>query len=70
MKSLIILKISLTIFYSFFLHLGFAQVYIDQGTGPQHQATTVSVYGPAILRVNTFLIHQGFQSVAKKYFSG
>ena len=46
MKSLIIVKISITLFSTFFTQMAFAQVYVEQTTGPQHQATTVSVYGP------------------------
>jgi len=46
MKSMIILKISLALFSTFIIQVTFAQVYVEQGTGPQHQAPTVSVYGP------------------------
>ena len=46
MKFLIVIKIYLALFSTFFFQLTFAQVYVEQTTGPQHQATTVSVYGP------------------------
>ena len=46
MKSLNILKIYVFIFSSFFFQVAIAQVFIEQGFGPQHQAPTVSVYGP------------------------
>jgi hypothetical protein len=46
MKFLIIIKINLAIFFAFFSHPAFTQVYIEQVKGPPHQPPTVSVYGP------------------------
>lgn len=47
MKFLIIIKIYLALFSTFSSQMVFAQIYVEQTSGrPQHQATTVSVYGP------------------------
>jgi hypothetical protein len=46
MNALVVVKIGLAIFSTFFYQAVSAQVYVEQGTGPQHQAATVSVYGP------------------------
>ncbi|MGZ8518303.1 MAG: hypothetical protein ACXWWD_13180 [Chitinophagaceae bacterium] len=46
MKVPIVANIGLTVFSIFFWQVACAQVYVEQGTGPQHQAPTVSVYGP------------------------
>ena len=47
MKSMVILKINIALIFTFYLQMAFAQIYVEHTTGrPQHQATTVSVYGP------------------------
>ena len=47
MKSMVIARIGLVIFSACMVQFITAQVYIEQGVGtPQHQAPTVSVYGP------------------------
>ena len=46
MKSLLIIKINLSIFFTSFLYVAFAQIYVEQPAVPMHQGATVSVYGP------------------------
>ncbi len=46
MKCLNIIKIGLALLVTLFFKMAFAQIYVEQVTGPQHQAATVSVYGP------------------------
>ncbi|MGZ8557128.1 MAG: hypothetical protein ACXWWC_02275 [Chitinophagaceae bacterium] len=47
MKSMVISKINTALIFTFNLQMAFAQIYVEQTTGrPQHEATTVSVYGP------------------------
>jgi hypothetical protein len=46
MKSLVIIKINIAIFFGVFSHRAFPQVYIEQVKGVPHQPATVVVYGP------------------------